>query len=321
MSIYSVDPIDLSRVATRPLASRPSKVSELDFARPVSAEQASILEAMPRTLAAADLRQLARAIVTANTRGRKVLLGLGAHVFKVGLSPLVIQLVESGFIDGIALNGAGIVHDYEIAMCGATSEDVDASLPDGTFGVTRETGEALNGAIADAAREGIGIGEGVGRLIAALTTKTARYGVLGACYRLRIPVTVHVAIGTDVLHIHPTADGAAIGQTSHRDFRLFAALVTGLHEGGVYLNVGSAVMLPEVFLKAVTVVRNLGAPLEGFTTANFDFIQHYRPLTNVVRRPVVRGGTGFAFTGHHEIVFPLLAAALLEARRSASIGP
>lgn len=318
MSVYRVTPLDLSGLATVPLASRESKVSADAFAGRVSAEHASLLDAMPRMQASADFRRLAAAIGGANRSGRKVLFGLGAHVFKVGLSPIVIQLVEEGYIDGIALNGAGIVHDYEIAVCGATSEDVDASLPGGRFGVTRETGESLNRAITEGAREGIGIGEAVGRLIAGLDTATAHYGVLGACYRRRVPVTVHVAIGTDVLHVHPTADGGSIGRGSHHDFRLFAALVAGLDRGGVYVNVGSAVILPEVFLKAVTVVRNLGMPLGGFTTANFDFLQHYRPLTNVVRRPVAGSGTGFSFTGHHEILVPLLAAALLRERQEAA---
>ena len=314
MSVYSVAPLDVSNIVTIPLASRPSKVQAMAFSKPVCAEQASLLDAMPDTLAARDLRRLATAVVAANRAGKRVLFGLGAHLFKVGLSPVLIQLVEEGFVDGLALNGAGIIHDYEIAACGATSEDVDTALQDGRFGVTRETGEALNGAIAEGAREGIGIGEGVGRLLAGLETPTARFAVLGACYRRRIPVTVHVAVGTDVLHVHPSADGAAIGAASLRDFRLFAALVSGLDGGGVYLNLGSAVILPEVFLKAVTLVRNLGNPLRGFTTADFDFLRHYRPLSNVVRRPVAGHGTGLSFTGHHEILVPLLAASLLRER-------
>jgi hypothetical protein len=312
MSIYPIAPLDLSGIRTVSLASRPSKVRDADFARPVEASHAAILDSLPDILAARDLKRLAAGIHGANRSGRRVIFGLGAHVFKVGLTPILIQLVESGFVDAFALNGAGIVHDFEIAACGSTSEDVDAALPDGRFGVTRETGEALNGAIRDAAREDVGIGEAVGRLITTLETPTARYSLLGACYRRRIPVTVHVAIGTDVLHVHPAADGAAIGAASHRDFRLFAALVAGLHGGGVYLNIGSAVILPEVFLKAVSVVRNLGMPLEGFTTANLDFFQHYRPLTNVVRRPTTEGGRGYALTGHHELLFPLLAAAVVE---------
>lgn len=314
MSVYPVAPLDFAGITTVPIAMRRSKFSASAFASPVHAGQAALLDSLPDVLAGNTLRALVRAMTAANRSGKRVLLGLGAHVFKVGLSPILIQLVEGGYVDGIALNGAGIVHDYEIALCGATSEDVDEALPDGRFGVTRETAEALNGAILEGAREGIGIGEAVGRLMASLDTPTARYGLLGACYRRRVPVTVHVAIGADVLHLHPSADGAAIGAASYRDFRLFASLVAGMDAGGVYVNVGSAVILPEVFLKAVTVVRNLGRPLKEFTTANFDFLQHYRPLTNVVRRPVAGTGTGYSFTGHHEILIPLLAAALLRAR-------
>jgi hypothetical protein len=315
MSVYSVRPLELNGLRTIPLSSRPSKVRSSAFAKKVAPEHASLLDVMPGILSVPDLDRLVLAIDGARRSGRRVLFGIGAHVLKVGLSPILIQLLEEGFIDGLAFNGAGIVHDYEIAACGSTSEDVDTALPGGQFGVTRETGEFLNAAIAEGAREGIGMGEAVGRAIAGMTTPTAGLGVLGACYRLKIPATVHVAIGTDVLHIHPSADGAAIGAGSHRDFRLFAALVAGLDGGGVYVNIGSAVILPEVFLKAVTVVRNLGMPLTGFTTANFDFHQHYRPLTNVVRRPVAGHGTGLFFTGHHEVLIPLLAAALLRAKR------
>ena len=214
MSIYRIGPLDLSAIRTLALAERPSKVGAAQFAKPVAAAQASLLDSLPDTLAGADLRRLAAAIVSANGSGRKVLFGLGAHVLKVGLSPVLIQLVQDGFIDAIALNGAGIVHDYELALAGKTSEDVDEALPGGQFGVTRETAEALNAAIAGAAGEGIGIGEAVGRLAAGLRTPTAHLSLLGACYRARVPVTVHVALGTDVLHIHPSADGAAIGRAS-----------------------------------------------------------------------------------------------------------
>ena len=320
MSVYSVAPIDLSGLSTSSLASRGSKFTAQEFARAPTAAHALLLDDLPDVLAGRDLRSLVKAILDANRAGRRVLVGLGAHVFKVGLSPVLIQLVEEGFIDALALNGAGIVHDFEIALCGSTSEDVDASLPEGRFGVTRETAEALNGAIVEGARDGIGIGEAVGRMMVRLDTPTAKYGVLSACYRRRVPVTVHLAIGADVIHLHPSADGAAMGAASHRDFRLFAALVSGLNAGGVYLNVGSAVVLPEVFVKCVTLVLSLGMTLSGFTTANFDFLQHYRPLTNVVRRPVAGGGTGYTFTGHHEILIPLLAAALLRGRADSKGG-
>jgi hypothetical protein len=314
MSIYTIDPLDFSSIRTVSLAERPNKVRTGQFAKRVTAAQAALLDSLPDILAAADLRKLATAVVAANRSKRRVLFGLGAHVLKVGLSPILIQLVQDDFIDGIALNGAGIVHDFEIALVGSTSENVDEALPGGRFGVARETAESLNGAIAQAARDGIGIGEAVGKLAAELRTPTAHLSLLGACYRARTPVTVHVAIGTDILHIHPSAEGAAIGAASLRDFRLFAALVAGLDGGGVYLNLGSAVVLPEVFLKAIAAVRALGLPLEGFTTANLDFIQHYRPLTNVVRRPTAGHGTGLALAGHHELLVPLLAAALYRER-------
>jgi len=320
MSRYEVAPLDFAGLVTIPLASRPGKVSTQAFARRVQPSDAGLIDCMPGVLAADDLRALAAAVAAANRSRKRVLFGIGAHVLKVGLSPILIQLIEEGFIDGIALNGAGIVHDFEIAACGSTSEDVDASLPGGRFGVGRETGESLNKAARDAAQEGIGLGEAVGRLIAGMETPTVSHSVLAACWRRRVPVTVHVAIGTDVLHIHPSADGAAIGAASFTDFRLFAALVAGLDGGGVYVNLGSAVLLPEVFLKAVAAVRNLGRPLAGFTTANLDFLQHYRPLTNVVRRPVAGSGRGLSITGHHEILVPLLAAALLRARDASAGG-
>lgn len=314
MSRYEIAPLDFSGLVTIPLARRPGKVSTRAFARRVSPSDADLLDRMPGVLAADDLRELTDAIVRAHRSRKRVLFGLGAHVLKVGLAPVLIQLIEEGLIDGIALNGAGIVHDYEIAACGSTSEDVDATLPDGRFGVARETGESLNRAAREAASEGIGLGEAVGRLIAEMKTPAVADSVLAACWRRRVPVTVHVAIGTDVPHIHPSADGAAIGAATFTDFRLFAALVSGLDGGGVYVNLGSAVLLPEVFLKAVAAVRNLGLPLGGFTTANLDFLQHYRPLTNVVRRPIAGDGKGISITGHHEILVPLLAAALLRAR-------
>jgi hypothetical protein len=210
------------------------------------------------------------------------------------------------------MTGAGVIHDFEIAVAGATSEDVDAALPSGGFGMTEETGRIINEAIADGAKDGIGIGEAVGRRLHQMNPPHKEHSLLYAAYTARVPVTVHVTIGTDITHIHPTASGEAIGAASFQDFRVFCSLVRRMDGGGVYLNLGSAVTLPEVFLKAVTVVRNLGTPLEDITTANFDFIQHYRPLTNVVRRPVAGVGKGYALTGHHEIMIPLLAAAILE---------
>jgi hypothetical protein len=241
---------------------------------------------------------------------------MGAHVLKVGLAPVIIDLMERGFITAIALNGAGIVHDFETAVAGQTSEEVDAVLGAGQFGMARETGEELNRAIIAGDRDGLGLGAAVGRAVSTRPkTKHRRLSILAAAWRLGIPATVHVAIGTDIVHMHPSCDPAAIGRASHLDFRAFAAEVARLGRGGVYLNVGSAVLLPEVFLKAVTLARNLGHKIEDFTTANFDFIQGYRPNTNVVSRPTRGVGRGYSLTGHHEIMIPLLAAMLVESDR------
>jgi hypothetical protein len=220
--------------------------------------------------------------------------------------------MQRGFITALAMNGSGIIHDFEIAVAGWTSEDVDAALGSGAFGMAEETGRLLNEAIKRGADDDLGLGESIGCALVELKPPYARYSLLHAAYQMKIPVTVHVTLGADIIHLHPHADGASIGATSHRDFRLLCSLVKELDDGGVYLNLGSAVTLPEVFLKAVTVVRNLGHPLQGFTTANLDFIQHYRPLTNVVRRPVADGaGRGYTITGHHELTIPLLAATII----------
>jgi hypothetical protein len=241
-----------------------------------------------------------------------VLLGMGAHPIKVGLNPIIIDLMERGVIRGLAMNGAGIVHDVEIALGGSTSEDVEAVLGTGSFGVTNETAEFINAAVTEGHRAGWGLGEAIGKALQ--KEEGLPYRVMSICaaaLRLSIPLTVHVAIGTDVVHIHPSTDGSIIGELTYRDFKLFAALVASL-KGGVYINVGSAVIMPEVFLKALSAARNLGYRVEDFVTLNMDFIQHYRPLQNVVRRPTAKGGKGFALTGHHEIMFPLLAAAVIE---------
>jgi hypothetical protein len=220
--------------------------------------------------------------------------------------------MQRGCVTAMAMAGAGVIHDFEIALVGATSEDVDAVLPSGQFGMAEETGRLINEAIVSGAKDGIGLGEAIGRLLHQLDPPHKEASVFYAAHTARIPITVHMTIGADIIHLHPTARGEAIGATSHRDFRLFCSLVRGMDGGGVYLNLGSAVTLPEVFLKAVTVVRNLGTPLDNITTANFDFLQHYRPLTNVVRRPVAGVGRGYAITGHHEIMIPLLAACIIE---------
>jgi hypothetical protein len=321
MSIYTTQPLTLGSLHTYPLASRKSKVSLQDFAKPPAnnASLAKFLDSLPYILAAQDLRHLLAAIHRARKQRKVILWGIGGHVIKVGLGPVLIDLMRRGFISGIAMNGAALIHDFEIALAGNTSEDVEASLGSGQFGMAEETGEYINEMAKLAARIRIGYGEAAGQFLNSgiLEVRHANSSVLVAAYKCRIPVTIHLAIGTDIPHMHPAADGAALGLATHYDFRLFCSLVKQMHPGGIYLNWGSAVLLPEVFLKAVSVVRNLGVPLRPITTANFDFIQHYRALQNVVKRPTAspRGSRGpesrgYAITGHHEILMPLVAAAL-----------
>jgi hypothetical protein len=324
VSIYATPPIDLSGLRTYPLASRPSKVHVGEFARPHKrgARFSEFLDSLPHILAADDLRAVRDAILSARRSRKAILWGIGGHVVKVGLGPLLIDLMRRGFVSGIAMNGAALVHDFEVALVGGTSEDVEAVLGRGKFGMAEETGLYLNEAAVGAQRSGIGLGEAAGKLLVSprLRAKHLDASILAAAYRARIPVTVHLAIGTDVPHMHRSVSGGALGAASHHDFRLFCALVTQMHPSGIYLNWGSAVLLPEVFLKAVTIARNLGTPLAPITTANFDFIQHYRPMQNVVKRPTAGDASaasklskGYAITGHHEILMPLLAAALVEA--------
>jgi hypothetical protein len=315
MSVYeNLEPIDLSAVRTYELASRPSKVTVDDFATPIG-EQDSLnefLSKLPNILAVASMRELAIRVRRARDKGKPVIWGIGGHVVKTGLSPLMIDLMDRGFVTAIAANGSVLVHDTEIALVGSTSEDVDASLGSGDFGAAKETGEILNQAACDGRRDGIGLGEAMGRTLRGMSPANADKSLLCAAYDRKVPFTAHLAIGADIGHFHPSCDGAALGETTHRDFRLFCSIVREMHGGGVYLNWGSAVVLPEIFLKAVTAVRNLGHPLEDITTANFDFIQGYRPSTNVVKRPVAGGGgRGFAITGHHELMLPLFAAMLI----------
>jgi hypothetical protein len=309
-------PLSLDGVSTYPLASRKSKVSRASFARPHrrGAAFASFLDGLPAILAGDTVRALRDEILRARARRRPVIWGLGAHVIKVGLSPVVIDLMERGLVTAIALNGAGIVHDFELAVAGRTSEDVEAGLGTGAFGMARETGEEVNRAIVAGDRDGLGLGAAVGRYIAARRPRArhADLSLLAAAWRLGLPATVHVAIGTDIVHVHPACDPGALGRATHLDFRTFAGEVARLGGGGVYLNVGSAVVLPEVFLKAVTLARNLGHRLSDFATGNLDFLQSYRPGVNVVERPVRGSGRGYRLTGHHEILVPLLAAALVE---------
>lgn len=306
-------PLDFAALSTYSLFERTSKVTVQDFAQPPAAGWTvrQFLAALPHQLMGKDFPELVQRLAACHRTQRPIIIGLGAHVIKVGLNPVLIELMERGIISGLALNGACIVHDTEIAMAGRTSEDVDQVLGAGAFGAAKETGEFINGAINRGFQLQQGIGEALGEAILNENFPFAALSLLASARRLRVPVTVHVAMGTDIVHIHPAANGAAIGAGSHLDFRLFCALVADL-EGGAYLNLGSAVLLPEVFLKALTVVRNLGHDVQRFTTANFDFIRQYRPLTNVVNRPTVAGGKGYAITGHHELMIPLLAAALLD---------
>jgi hypothetical protein len=314
MSKYQVFPFPLDRVKTYPLEERASKVSVSHFGRPHSkgASLGSFLAGLPDILGAQGLRKLVDAIVVARQLQKPVIWGLGGHVIKTGLNPILIDLMDRGFISGIALNGAGVIHDYEIAITGSTSEDVDAQLGDGAFGMAEETGREINLAIQSGVADGLGIGESVGRHLNQSEAPFDNFSLVAQAYRHNIPVTVHVTVGADIIHNHPCCSPAALGEGSHRDFRLLAGMVAGLNAGGVYLNCGSAVTLPEVFLKCVTLVRNSGDSLKDFTTANLDFCQQYRPQENVLKRPVQKGGQGIPLTGHHEILIPLLAAWLIE---------
>jgi hypothetical protein len=310
---FPYEEFDLSGVQTYPLNSRANKAKAADFAKRFQPGSGinGFLDSLPRILAAADFKAVVAAIHAAHAGGRGILWGLGAHVLKTGLSPIVIDLMERGFISAIATNGAGVIHDFELALSGATSEDVDAALGPGRFGMAEETGRLLNDAINRGVGAGLGFGQAVGRALSEMNPPHGGLSILAAAARLDIPVTVHVGIGTDVIHMHPSASGAALGEGSLRDFRFFVSNVARL-ERGVYLNCGSAVMLPEVFLKAVALARNRGASLDGLTTVNLDFTRLYRPQTNVVSRPVAGIGRGYSLVGHHEIMIPLLAAALVE---------
>jgi hypothetical protein len=322
MSVYPIQPATLGGVRTYPLARRKSKVTSKDLAKPAPrrASLIQLLNSMPKILAAQDLRNLSASIQDARKRKRAILWGIGGHVIKVGLAPVLIDLMNKGYVSGIAMNGAALIHDFEMAIAGNTSEDVEAGIGKGEFGMAEETGWGINEIAKLAQRVRIGYGEAAGQYLTSGIV-AARYpglSILISAYRKRIPVTVHLAVGTDIPHMHPSAEGAALGAASHHDFRLFCALVQQMNSGGVYLNWGSAVILPEVFLKAVSVVRNLGIPLRPIITANFDFIQHYRPIMNVVKRPTAASkgkkgefSRGFAITGHHELLLPLLAAALV----------
>jgi len=322
VSRYADKPLSCEGLKTVPIAERGGKVRVDQFARPLQkgAGVQQLVDSFPEILAAEAFRGVLDALKRARSESRAILWGMGGHVIKCGLADVLLDLMRRGWVTAFVMNGAASIHDFEIAMAGQTSEDVEAVLPDGRFGMSEETGREMNVAITEGNRQGIGMGEALGKGLETLAKpEFAAHSVLLGAYQAShvnkapVPVTVHVAIGTDTPHMHPRADPAAIGETTHRDFRLLCSLVRGLDNGGVYLNLGSAVVLPEVFLKAVSVVRNLGHPLAGFSTVNFDFVQHYRPKVNVVERPHAQsGGHGFAITGHHEIMVPLLAAALVE---------
>jgi hypothetical protein len=312
-SRLKIPPLALEGVATYSLKGRRSKVNRQDFGQPwqQGGSFREYLNRLPNILAAADLRQIAAAWIEARRGQHLVILGFGAHALKVGLSPIIIDLMQQGLLSAVALNGAGIIHDAEIAMVGQTSEEVEVVIDAGQFGMAEETASFLNNAIQWGAEQDLGLGEAVGRRLLSAGFPHNDLSVMAQAAALEVPATVHVAVGTDIIHMHPSVAPAALGQTTHHDFRLFAALVSRL-AGGVYLNLGSAVLLPEVFLKAISLARNLGHAVDPITTVNLDFIQHYRPLTNVVRRPTQGSGRGFALTGHHEILFPLLAAMVIE---------
>jgi hypothetical protein len=307
------EPIDLSGVKTYPLSQRKSKVSTDAFAETWQKGYSfkDFLNGLPDILAGKHLKTVISSTAKAFKENKTIVFAMGAHVIKVGLNPIVIDLMERGIITAVAMNGAGIIHDLELAMAGQTSEDVSASIGDGTFGMAHETGAFLCDAIRRAGKTSKGLGESIGAAMIEKKLPFLEHSILATGCRLGIPVTVHVAFGTDIIHMHPGFDAKATGETTHLDFRTFASVVSTL-EKGVYFNVGSAVILPEVFLKAVTLARNLGHRLNDFTTVNMDFIRQYRPMTNVVNRPTADGGQGFHLTGHHEIMLPLIAAGIIE---------
>jgi hypothetical protein len=306
--------LDFAKLKTYPAGSRKSKVNVSAFAR-VCRKGGSFrqfYESLPNILAVKEFQCVVDAIVSARRRRKTVLWMFGAHVIKVGLSPLLIDLIERRVVTAVAMNGAGVIHDFELAFMGSTSEDVAAALADGSFGMAEETHRLINGAICEGAKRGLGLGESVGRMILRRRLPHRRLSVLATCASLGVPATVHVAIGTDIIHQQATADGAAIGQASLADFRTLVRVVSTLGRGGVAANLGSAVILPEVFLKAVSIARNLGHAVRDFTACDFDMIRHYRPSENVLRRPTLLGGRAVHITGHHELMLPLLARAVLE---------
>lgn len=306
-------PIDLSRVKTYLLRNRKNKVRIADFAKPgkEGVTFASFIDSLPHVLGGKNFRDVTEAITSAYYEGRPVVLAMGAHVIKCGLSPIVIDLMKRGIINAVALNGGASIHDFEVALIGQTSEDVTTGLKSGMFGMAHETGKLMNEAINERKEQGSGMGYVLGKKLIEMKAPYNKYSILVAGIELGIPATVHVAMGTDIIHMHPEAKGATTGEKTFTDFRIFTSVITDL-EGGVYLNIGSAVILPEVFLKALTIARNLGHKVENFTAVNLDMQMHYRPLENVVRRPTSKGGKGYTLLGHHEILIPLLSQAVIE---------
>lgn len=312
MSKNKIKPLSPEKLKTYSLLSRKSKVNINHFAQVFVPDKnfGDFLNSLPDILAGKDFKEFISLMREAKKKDKAILFALGAHVIKVGLSPIIINLMEEGWITALALNGAGIIHDFEIAFAGQTSEEVELQIKEGQFGMAQETGEMLNDAINSGGEKGLGLGEAVGKMLADSDFPYKKLSLLWTAYKLSIPVTVHVAIGTDIIHFHPKVKGETLGKATLQDFFLFCALLEKLEGGGIYLNIGSAVILPEVFLKALSFVRNKGEKLQDFYSAVFDFIHHYRPYQNVIKRPLARKSKGFYFIGHHEIMIPLLAASL-----------
>ncbi len=312
MSKYPV--ADLSQIKRYSISGRHSKVNTGLMGQHFQTGSSfqSFFASLPDILVAKDLKEFVEHVAQAHINNKAVMLMMGAHAIKVGLSPVLIDMIKTGLISSISLNGAGVIHDTELTLFGQTSENVAKALADGSFGMVEETGKMVNEFIVAAHKNGLGLGEGVGKALLKKKPDSLQRSVLANAYVHNVPATIHVAIGTDIIHQHPEADGAALGATSHRDFKIFAAHVPKINDGGIVMNVGSNVILPEVFLKALTVARNIAPPVNNFYTANFDMIQHYRPRVNVVQRPTLQGGKGYTFIGHHEIMLPLFVAAVKE---------
>ena len=307
-------PIDMTKVKTYPIKNRKNKVKIEDFAGIYTRDTTFkyFIDSLPKILAGNDFRNVVKSIVNAHQNDKPVIFAIGGHVIKCGLGSIIIDLMKRGIVSAIAMNGSSSIHDFEISIIGETSEDVGDSLEDGSFGMVEETGRLMNEAINEGVKHGMGMGEALGRKILEVDAPYRDYSVLAAGIKIDVPVTIHVAIGTDIIHQHRFANGAAIGEASFIDFRIFTSIITNLGDGGVFVNIGSAVILPEVFLKALSIARNLGYSVFNFTTANLDMIQLYRPTQNVVKRPTIKSGRGYTITGHHELMIPLLYRAILE---------